>query len=196
MDQPSDSIAKVDKIWEELLIAFSNWKMVKPKKSWLQSGMPNRINHHRMMRLKNSSMAKTFFKTTKDFSDDEFKYLHTLTKLNLEQVTPAARLTMIMNVTVIIGLFVILNQALPGYLAEILGRFFDGNYANSHERGLTYAAIFGLLSFIPFASGVTLYYYGGIAGARDLKNLTEFSMGRRGIGNQEAVSDVLLEKTL
>jgi len=197
MDQKKLNITSVDKVWDELLVEFSNWKMVKPKKNWISKGMPNRINHSRMQSLMKSPMAKAYFEKTKDFSDSEFRHLNTLSRINLEQVTPAARLTMIMNVSTLLGFFLILNQVFPGFIGRALSGFLRGDFASANAQGIAYAIVCMMIFFIPFAAGVTLYCYGGVSGARDLKNLTELSLSRRGIsGNNENISDILLEDKL
>jgi len=180
----------IEVIWQKLLKAFSNWKAVKPKKSWLKTGLSERLGYRRMENLERSLSAKTFSELTQNLSDDELKYLHNLSRINLEQVTPAARISLIINVTSIIAFFVLVNQMLPGYIAEIM----QDLTRQGPNTPLAYGILAGFITFIPIGIFITMYCFGGVAGARDLKNLIELKLARRNLDIDESgATDTIFE---
>lgn len=178
---PEESTQDIEAIWKELLEHFSNWKMVKPKMYWLKTGVSERLSIKRIKSLENSKAGQEFFKLTKNLSDQNLDYLKGLSQINYEQALPAARVSIFINVTLIIALLSISNQFFPGYVLELFNRVQEGSIKSDINHSLAVGFLSALFFMIPTSIAIALYSFGGVAGARDLRNLIELSQIRRRI---------------
>jgi len=178
---PEDSVQDIEAIWMELLEHFSNWKMVKPRMYWLKTGVSERLSIKRLKRLENSKAGQEFFKLTKNLSDQNLDYLKGLSQINYEQALPAARVSVFINVSLLFALLSITSQLFPGYVLELFNGVREGSIKSDTNHALAVGFFSALFGIIPTSIGVSLYSFGGVAGARDLKNLIELSQIRRRI---------------
>ena len=169
----------VEEIWNELLKHFSNWKMIKPNKHWLKTGTSERLSIKRIDKLENSNAGQKFFELTNNLSDQKLEHLKGLSEINYEQVVPAARMSILANISAIVAFISITNQVMPGYIPKLVSAVFENSIESNINHALATGYILVLIMFIPTAIGVALYSYGGVSGARDLKNLVELSLLRR-----------------
>ena len=139
------------------------------------------IRDRRIKSLENSKAGQEFFKLTKNLSDQNLDYLKGLSQINYEQALPAARVSIFINVTLIIALLSISNQFFPGYVLELFNRVQEGSIKSDINHSLAVGFLSALFFMIPTSIAIALYSFGGVAGARDLRNLIELSQIRRRI---------------
>lgn len=183
MDTKPDS---VEAIWDKLAKEFRNWNGVKPRWSWVRTGLSERAGYKRLRILEGGEQAKVYFSLTKTLSGRELSYLHKRSLANFEQAQAAARSATIMNLTIFIGALVIFNQIFPGMIAKVALTLMQSN----DSLGV-WLAVITTAMFLIMVIGVLSYSYGGTAQARDLKHLLELSLARRALkdDNVSASSD-------
>lgn len=110
----------VEKAWDSLADQFRNFRGVSPRWSWLKNGLSERADRRRVRLLETGREGRGFQSIVKNCTLHEVQYLLCRSQVNLEQAQAAARVIVVLNVTIIIGFFVLVNQFFPGFLAAIL----------------------------------------------------------------------------
>jgi len=174
----------IEAIWDQLAKEFRNWNGVKPRASWIKTGLSERAGYNRLRILEGGRQAKLYFSLTKDLAGRELNYLHRRAEVNLEQAVVAARLATILNLTVFIGALVIFNQLFPGLIAKYALGMMQGG-----DAAAVIISIFTIALFFATVIGVLSYSHGGTAQARDLKHLLELSLARRALRGSDGKED-------
>ncbi len=181
-----DKNQSIEQIWDELASVFSNWRGVRPRRHWFTTGFSERLGPARMRRLEGGEDGRRFFQMIENCSVNELEYLHRRAVINFEQVSAAARLAIIMNITSVIAMFVLINQLFPGSIGGMIASAFTGNDA---------AFAGGLIAFIFVSLFILTYCLGGINMARDLKHLLELALARRKISPTDKSYEDALDVT-
>lgn len=163
-----------EQIWDQLTPIFSNWRGVRPRKHWLNTGLSERVGAKRVRLLEGGESGRKYFDLTKNCSVEDLEYLYVRARVNFEQVTSAARLAIISNVTSVIGAFVLVNQIFPGKIAEQLETLAS---SEPTQIAITIAISMSLVFCISLI--IILFVVGGVGQARDLKHLLELGLARR-----------------
>jgi len=173
-------LKKLEETWDALAHQFRNWRGVRPRKSWFVSGLTERAAPTRLRLLEGGPDGKRFFELTKSLDTRDLCYLLVRAEINYEQAQAAARISIILNVTVIIGFIVLINQVFPGRIGSLFVE-------------LTLSEILFWLNMLIIILSVMIavssYVYGGAAMARDLKNLLELALARRDFKSTRNATD-------
>ena len=166
--------------WERVSKPFTNMSAIRPRSTWLATGMSSRISNSRLGNLWTSPQGRHVRVTTADMDAPTLERLIGMARVNLEQAQAASRVTVFINVTVIVAVTVVSNQLFPGWLkTAVTARAW-------YSEGL----IGVLVSFALLASFTSAYSWGGVASARDLLNLLELrAAGLRGQGSPRRTED-------
>ena len=176
-----DDLKQLEATWDELAKIFNNWEGIRPRISWLTTGLSERAGYKRLRVLEDGKQAAKFYDITKDLKTRQLRYLLKRAELNFEQAYNAGRISMVINGSAVIGFVVILNQIFPGAIQS----FFKFLFLSLNNPTSTLDVIGSVISLSSFLMGIiTLivvlsYSYGGTAQARDLKHLLELSLARR-----------------
>ena len=150
--------------WAPLAAIFTNWSGVRPRGSWFRNGMSERVGSQRMARLLRSREAVRFDAAVAGLGRGDLKRLHDMARINLEQAQAASRVTIFLNVTVVLGALVLLNQLAPGMISELW---------REGDDALRTTIVTGFVILATVWITVSAYSWGGVAAARDLKHLLE-----------------------
>jgi|GEM_PF-3383947 len=189
---PSRATALSD--WDRLSKIFTNLSSVRVRSNWFTTGMSSRIGPQRVQALLKDKRTHALDAIIKRNSADDIARLISIARVNHEQAQAAFRITILLNVTIIIGGLLLSNQIVPGWIVNIV---------NGEDRGMR-AGLLTFLISIPFVAGsIATYSWGGVASARDLLHLLElrlsgmedgrldtYAVGARQLTDGDMVSDL------
>ncbi|MFN7054519.1 hypothetical protein [Hyphomonas sp.] len=174
--KPSESVA--DALWPAIAKAFSNGAFMTFNPGWLGvSGVSSRAGPDRMARLTGSRPARRLAAIVSDLSGRDLTHLLVRSEINLEQALAALRMTLIANISIPLGLFLLANQLAQGSLVAIIAD----------------APVLAIL--IPFAMAFSLlgaamwYAYGGVVAARDLNHLLRLHLAATASGAVSSLTE-------
>lgn len=167
MENDEGAASKADRLWREAMHLFSNFRGMRPRKSWA-SGLSVGTGPKRLERLMASRGARQLMPKLEALSDRELVIFRTYARINLEQAEAAMRLSLIANITIPVGFLVILNQFFPGTVQEL----FDYAGVEAMLGGTAAAAVVLLL--------LIWYSYAGVFQARDISHLAAIAAAKRG----------------
>lgn len=144
--------------WTEIAQAFSNRAFMKYNPTWLW-GISARSGPRRIARLEGSRSAIHLQKILADLGNAEIASLLVRSEVNLEQALSAFRLTLVVNISIPLGLMVLINQLAPGAIGNLLAE----------------TPVEAILVPLFLALGLLItsmwYAYAGALAARDLNHL-------------------------
>jgi len=111
-----DNLKELEATWDKLAKIFNNWAGIRPRKNWVTTGLTERAGHNRLRVLEDGKEAEKFYVLTKDLNDRDLRYLLKRAELNFEQAYSAARLSTVLNGTILIGFLVLFNQMVSGVI--------------------------------------------------------------------------------
>ena len=153
--------------WKPLAEIFTNLSAIRPRRTWLGTGMSERLGAYRMDRLLRSREAVRFDAAVAGLSRDDLRRLSGMARINLEQAQAASRITIFLNVTILVAALVLSNQLAPGWLRLLW---------ETGDAGLRVTIATGAVALMGVWAGVSAYSWGGVAAARDLKHLLEIRL--------------------
>lgn len=159
--------ANVTRAWREAMTLYSNARGMRPRPNWL-TGIADRMPSDRVERLERTKDAQRLCAIFERLDDAEMRQFRTRAEVNLDQAVAAMRLSLVVNMSAPVGFILVLNQVLPGRLAETL-------------LGLGPLVFLGSITIFIVTLVIFLWYcYAGVAQARDVRHLCLLEGARRG----------------
>ena len=152
--------------WARLRRCFTVWDAVRPKPHW-NRGFSERMGPDRLAKLVEGGAARKAARVLDGLDARELRRLRVAADVNLEQAQAAARITILINITIVVASFVLLNQLFPGFLMRMWDR------ADPAWRG---GIVAGFVVFPLVCIWVGSYGYAVVASARDLKHVVELHL--------------------
>ncbi len=148
----------VEALWSQIAPIFSNRAFMRPHRTWF-GGVSERTGFDRMTQLTRSAAARKLAPLVAGLDAVQLGRLVVRSAVNQDQAASALRLTLVANISVPVGVLVLLNQFLPGSVSDLI-------------RSLPPAVVMvPLFIMIAVLIGVIWFAYAGVAAARDLNHL-------------------------
>lgn len=172
MDEVETSTAAGN--WAEIVKLFPIFRFLLPRRL-ASFGLSSRLNAHAISRLGESPAARRLGAKLNQVDDARVKALRTYAAINLEQISSAFRITLVVNVTVPFLLLTFANLLAPGGLGQLLQDTYGGDAAGS-------MFFVGVVSAsVVFAAGISIYALAQLNRARDIRSLIDLHAADRGI---------------
>ena len=153
-------------VWTELERLFSNARGMSLSPVWF-SGVGERMGGKRLVRLEQRRIAILLDKAIEPLTLSQVIYLKERSAINLRMASDAMRLFLVANVSVPLGLIIVLNALAPTFISRLL------------------VSIPSTPMFVAFLTVIILlvctawYAYAGLHQARDLYHLLSDAVARR-----------------
>lgn len=167
-------------VWKEAARLYANRSGMRVRRSWL-SGVGERVGFDRLGTVTRRPVAKRVNERLGGLSDADMRVFHAYATVNLEQASGALRLSLIVNVSLPVGLILLLNALLPDGLAGL------HVVRTASDAGWLYWTI-SLSLLLAVVAALVWYCYAGVHQARDLYHLSSIELARRGLAGA-ALSD-------
>ena len=162
----------LDEVWGEATTLYANKRALRLSRSWFTKGMAERAGGDRLSVMRRRPGAKRVAHLLEGLSDPDLRVFHARAAINLEQAVAATRLTVLYNISVPLGVVLLVNELAPNLVALV---FADSGPA------VTGAAWSGLLALLGLVFLAIWFCFAGVHQARDLYHLATLAMARRGL---------------
>ncbi len=165
----------VEDLWDDIVALFSNKIGSRHAVKVMTTGLSPRLGHLRVRNLEKTESAQKLNELTRDLALEDLKYLYSRAIVNKDQAEAAARITIALNVSFVVGAIFFLNLISPNFLNIALENIIEGKapfYLIFFTAVMALYMVFGIFHFArSFAATNT---------ARDLENLLHMELAKRG----------------
>lgn len=168
----------LEEAWAEAAALFSNRRGMRVRGNWLY-GISERAFADRFARATRRPGAKRVSHLLGLLSEADLRVFHARSVINHEQAVAGTRFTLIANVSVPVGLILLLNALFPRQVEALLTGGDLGAFI-----ALAALVIGPILLFFE-----AWYCYSGVQQARDLSHVATLAMARRGLAPTQMATD-------